>query len=129
MSQELPEEIEEAKISFKGAESENDPGRKLSGYEQGFAILGEYNTYEGEVPVDIQNVIKNLKRSYTRYLIKQLAGLMDIDFITWFSYILLLCGENKEEFDERLKEEPQLLSAYNEFLRLWRQEFSEALKR
>ncbi|MGQ0654294.1 MAG: hypothetical protein ACT4P4_18855 [Betaproteobacteria bacterium] len=92
-------EIAEARGLLEAADKEPDPERKLSALEEALDLLEE---------VSDRAVAANLRRSYTRRLIRQLFMLKKADVLTWFDYARVLLLRLEPEVQAALQADPDL---------------------
>jgi len=126
MHHELPEDIIIGRELLKKSEVAQDHTQRLRNFRDGVAYLNEYLI--DSLDTAHIKLIKNLKVSYTRSLIKKLPMLEIEDFGTWFRYFILF-GLVEKEVDLIVDSDLKYDEIYRAFIDPWIDEASEFIKR
>lgn len=120
MRKELPDEIKDAVELLKGLERQPFHRLRAEDFDQAIEAL---NYYLSQNPGSTHNnVIENVKLTYTRWLLEQLAKDDSLSFSEWLPYMMPLLFTAKKEIDIVIKQFPNLGENYKNFLRIWKDE-------
>lgn len=121
-------DLAEARRLLEQAEAEKDPARKFAALEEGFEILEALAT-ERTISNAELNVIRNVRHSAIRRLLKQLTQMPEIDLGSWLDYVRLLVTRFDAEVHSALENDKSLKDGYSKFVSLWGEEFLDILQR
>lgn len=122
-----PTELEEARRLFEQAESETDPERKFSFFEEALDLTDDFATDNPGSPHLV--LAKNLRKSNLRILLAQLINMRRLEIDVWFRYIHLFLLRVNPEVESILSADPTLKESFRKFIDLWRDELVAALER
>src|SRR5262245_55127543 len=123
-----PVTLKEIRDLFDRAEEETDPHRKVAELEDALDLLEVSSDEANQLSPSDQSLVVNLRRSNARRLLSQLVGMRNVQFDVWFGYLSLLISRLGPEMGVLLKEDENLHTAYQAFVRLWGPEAVEVLQ-
>jgi hypothetical protein len=121
----LPEDLKRARQLLDEAERAEKPKDRLRGYKSAFALMDKHNEANPGSPH--ADFISNIRRTYTRALVRELPITADSDFNDWLGHALLLT-KLSNELDDLTMSDPELRQQYDDFLMLYAEDFLRAME-
>ncbi len=115
-----PDELKEARKLFAEFEKSNNHTIKTRTFSDAIDILNDYVEENADSPE--LAFIENIKKSYTRILLRQLNDMKEIEIHDWVNYTTLTILKVKDEVTTILSENPILEKGYDDFISIWNKE-------
>ena len=112
-----PDELKEAVNLLREFEKPGSHKKKTRNFTDAIDILNDYVKENPESPH--LDFIENIRTSYTRILLQQLADIREIEIDDWHNYYTLMTLKVEDEVTKILSEDPILIEGYQEFLSMW----------
>jgi len=123
---ERPDELKEAMTLFTEFEKSDSHTKKTRTFSDAIDLLSDYVEENPDSPHLV--FIENIRTSYTRILLQQLADIREIEISDWHNYYTLMTLKVEDEVTKILSEDPILKEGYQEFLSMWIHDVIAALK-